>query len=456
MPTPGSYRQRREEAPRQAERDQQGRFRRRVFLQRALALSLSASSAASLLAACDSQPASIDVLTVWSSEEQDSFRAVVAPFERETRIRVQTVSTRDQDTLLSILLRANTPPGVAILPNPGGMQQLAAQGKLLPLDTFLDMQTLRRDYSQTWIDLGSYKGSLYALFYKAANKGTIWYNPLQLQALGIDLPRTWDELLAASDAIAAQGRYPWAMGVESAASSGWPAADWIAELYLKEWGPEMYQRWVDHAIPWTHSTIRQTFERFAAIITGQHYIQGAPTSILLTNFQDASYAPFENPPAAYFYYLGDFVLGFLASRFPHIKAGSEVNFFPFPVINPPYANAVTGGADAVVALQDTDEVRALVQYLASAQAQEIWVRRGGFTSVNKSVTLSAYPNTVAQASARMLAEASIFCFGAGDLMPPVVQHAFWKGMLSFISAPQQLDAILQFIETVAASAYPRR
>ncbi|WP_081838617.1 ABC transporter substrate-binding protein [Thermogemmatispora carboxidivorans] len=442
------------QAQNQREQRKQERLRRRAFLQRAVTLGLAAHSALALLAACDSQSASVDVLTVWSSEEQDSFRAVVAPFERQTQIKVQVVSTRDQDTLLTTLLRANTPPGVAILPNPGGMQQLAAQGKLLPLDSFLNMELIRRDYSRTWIDLGSYKGALYALFYKAANKGIIWYNPRQLQALGLQVPHTWDELIATSNAIAARGRYPWAIGVESAASSGWPAADWIAELYLKEWGPEMYQRWVNHTIAWTDPTIKQTFRRFGSILNGKHYIQNAPTSILLTNFQDASYAPFEQPPRAYFYYSGDFVLGFVTSRFPTIVPGEEINFFPFPEINPRYAGAVTGGADAVVALQNTAEVQALVQYLASSQAQEIWVRRGGFTSVNQSIPMSAYPNPVARASAQMLSQAPYFCFGAGDLMPPVVQHAFWKGMLAFIQEPDQLDTILKSIEVVAQRSYP--
>ncbi|MBX5450774.1 ABC transporter substrate-binding protein [Thermogemmatispora sp.] len=459
MPAPHHHHQRRDErsgrqALYQRRQGKQGRLRRRVFLQRAVTLGLAAHSALALLAACDNQSASIDVLTVWSSEEQDSFRAVVAPFEQQTHIKVQVVSTRDQDTLLTTLLRANTPPGVAILPNPGGMQQLAAQGKLLPLDSFLDMEIIKRDYTRTWIDLGSYKGALYALFYKAANKGIIWYNPKQWQALGLPLPHTWDELIAVSNAIAARGRYPWAMGVESAASSGWPAADWIAELYLKEWGPEMYQRWVSHRIAWTDPTIKQTFRRFNTILNGKHYIQDAPTSVLLTNFQDASYAPFEQPPRAYFYYSGDFVLGFVTSRFPTIVPGEEINFFPFPAIDPRYSGAVTGGADAVVALQDTAEVRALVQYLASAQAQEIWVRRGGFTSVNRSVPISAYPNPVARASAQMLSTAPLFCFGAGDLMPPVVQHAFWKGMLAFIQEPDQLDTILESIEAVARRNYP--
>ena len=53
------------------------------------------------------------------------------------------------------------------------MQQLAKQDKLLRLDKFLDMSKLRSDYASSWIDLGSYNGGFYALFYKAANKGTI-------------------------------------------------------------------------------------------------------------------------------------------------------------------------------------------------------------------------------------------------------------------------------------------
>jgi alpha-glucoside transport system substrate-binding protein len=152
-------------------------------------------------------------------------------------------------------------------------------------------------------------------------------------------------------------------------------------------------------------------------------------------------------------YLGDFAAGFITAQFKSIQPGTGFNFFPFPTINSQYQNAVTGGADLVTALKNNGAVKQLVTYLASPQPQEIWIKAGGFTSVNKQVDLSAYPDAVAKASAQQLAGAAIFRFGADDLMPAAVEDAFWKAMLAFIANPGQLDSILSNMESVATQNY---
>jgi alpha-glucoside transport system substrate-binding protein len=354
--------------------------------------------------------------------------------------------------VLSTRLQASNPPDLVILPNPGKMQQLANKGVLIRLDTFLDMHQINRDYAASWVDLGSYDNKLYALAYKVTNKGTIWYNPTQFTALGVHPPHSWSDLLALSERIASSGKYPWAMGVESGAASGWPATDWIGEIYLKQSGPDLYDQWVAHKIPWTHASIKSAFQLFGQIVGGPHYIADVPQSVLSTGFQQASYEILNTPPQAYMYYLGDFTADLLVSQFPDALPAITFDFFPFPQIAPQYQDAVTGGADLVVAMRDSSAVRELVRYLATARAQTIWVKRGGFTSANKSVDLAAYPNPVARHSAAMLTATTTFRFGAGDLLSPAVQQAFWKGALTFIRDQKQLEMLLTDIEHVAQQA----
>lgn len=461
-------RQKRNQLDQLVEEFSQHKLGRREFMQRAGAVGLSVSAAGALLAACGGNPGStttnnnsgpvkatsVDLLNVWSGEEQASFEAVVTPWQNQTKNSVKVESTRDLSSTITTRIRGNNPPDMAILPNPGFMQQLAGQGHLIPLDSFLDMNQIRNDYSQGWIDLGTYNGHLYALFYKAANKGTIWYNPKLFTAGNYTPPTTWDGLISLSNQIAQSGKYPWAMGVSSAGgSSGWPSADWIAQIYLEQNGGAMYDQWVAHKIPWTHASIKTAFQTFGQIAGGKHYIAGAPQSIVATDYQSASYIPFKNPPGAYMYYLGDFTEGFITGQFKNAVPGTDFNFFPFPTINPQYTNAVTGGADVVVALKNTTAVQSLVKYMATAGAQEIWVKRGGFTSPNKSVDLSAYPDPVAKASAQMLTQATTFRFGADDLMPQPVENAFWKATLQYIQTPDQLDSILSSMENTAQQNY---
>jgi alpha-glucoside transport system substrate-binding protein len=436
---------------------------RREFIQRAMAVGLSASAAGSLLAACGGGSATpsttpittttVDVLNVWSGEEQASFNAVVTPFEIQNDIVVNIETTRDVDAVLTTRIQGGNPPDIAILPNPAKMQQLASQNHLVPLDSFLDMTSIRSNYAGAWIDLGSSNGKFYALFYKAGNKGTIWYSPKQFQAIGAQTPATWQDLITLSNTIATSGKYPWSMGVSSGSASGWPAADWLAQIYLNQSGPAMYDQWYQHKIPWTDPSIKSAFQMFGQIVAGKHYINGAPNSILATGFQPASFLPFDTPPQAYMYYLGDFTEGFITTQFPNAVAGTDFNFFPFPSINSTYQGAVTGGADVVVALRNTTAVQKLIKYLATPDAQTIWVKRGGFTATNKGVPTSAYPNAVAAASATQLGQASSFRFGADDLMPPAMETAFWGGMLTYIGDTSKLDSVLSSLESTAQQSY---
>ena len=435
---------------------QYGLTRRDVL--RLLALGLPLIAGGTLVTGCgetSSSPSSVTVLASWQGAELASFLAMVAPFTQQTGIRVQINPTEDVFTRLNQALLAHNPPDIAILPNPAEVQALVRQHSLIPLDPFLDTKQLSKDYGTYLIDLcRDQKKTLYAIFVKGNNKGTIWYSPRQLNA--DQIPTTWKDLITLSNQIASSGKYPWSMGVESGATSGWPAADWVAEIYLKESGPDLYDQWVSHTIPWTHESVNSAFQMFGQIVHSNHYINGAPQSILTTGYKEASYLPFNTPPDAYLYYLGDFTEGFLLTKpGSHLQAETDFNFFPFPTITPQFQGGLTVGADLAVALRNTSEVGQLVGYLATAPAQEIWARQGGLLLLNKSVDVNVYLDPVAQASASMFQGATTIRFGAGDLMPPVVQLAFWNGLLTYIRDANQLNAVLQQIETTAQQAYYR-
>ncbi len=395
--------------------------------------------------------AKVDVMAVWGGEELDSFKAVYSVWEKETGNKVQYEGTRDLTAVLKTRVEGNNPPDIAILPNPGLAMEYAKQGKLVPLDGFMDMNQLKKDYAKAWLDVGTYNGKLYAIVFKAANKGTIWYSPKRFKEKGYQIPKTWDELLSLSDKIAKDGGVPWSIAAESGSASGWPLTDWIAQIVLTQSGPEVYDKWVKHEIPWTDPAIKKAFQTFGEIATHKGWVLNGVDGILATNFVDGSYAIMDG--SAYMYYLGDFTQGFIAKQYPKAVPGKDYAFFPWPTINPKYAGGITGGCDVVVMFKDTPAARSFIEYLASAKAQEIWAKRGGYTSPNRSVPLSVYPNDIARDSAKMLTTASAFRVGAGDLMGGAVQQAFWKGSLEYVQHPDKLDDILKQIEAKAVEQY---
>jgi len=176
---------------------------RRQFLQRALAVGLSASAATSLLIACgggnggvnsSSTPtkvSSIDALTVWSGEELNSFNAINTAFTKKTGIKVNVEATRDLPTVLNTRLRGNNLPDITGSPDLTTFHKLASTGKLLRLDKFFNMSDIQQNYAPAWINLASDNGGLYAVLPKANTKGTIWYSPKQFQANGYTVPTDW-------------------------------------------------------------------------------------------------------------------------------------------------------------------------------------------------------------------------------------------------------------------------
>jgi alpha-glucoside transport system substrate-binding protein len=436
---------------------------RRQFLQRATAAGLSISGASALLAACGgsststsgtpSTVSSIDVLTQWSANELNNFQLQNAAFKAKTGITVNVESTRDIATVLNTRVRGNNPPDVTGSPGKSQFNNLAAAGKIVALDSFINMSQIQQNYSKDWIDYASYNGHLYGVLPKANSKGTIWYNPKVFQAAGYTVPTDWNGLVALSDKIASSGKYPWSMGVASGASSGWPGADWVDQIYLSLNGPDMVDKWIAHKIPWTDPSVKNAFKMFGQIAHGNHYINGAPQSILATGFQEASYPPYATPPTAYMYYLGDFAVGFFTTQFPSLQPGTDYNFIPFPTINPTYAGAITGGADVMFALKDNSGTRQYIEFMASAEAQTIWIKQGGASSVNKAVDLAAYPNQVQRNAGKQLSQAPIFRPSPDDLMPTAMSSAYWKGVLAYIANPGSLDSVLSGLETTATTVY---
>jgi alpha-glucoside transport system substrate-binding protein len=396
--------------------------------------------------------AQVRVLGLWSGPELDSFMTVKATWEKDTGAIVDWEGIQDLPGVLTERMQAGNPPDIAILPNPGLMQQLAREGKLVPLNSFMDMNQVNKDYAPAWIDLGSYNGQLYAIFYKVANKATVWYNPRAFAAADYTVPRAWDDMITLADKMVADGNTPFSIVAPGGPASGWALTDWISEIVLNNCGPDIYDRWVTGEISWTDACIKQSFEMFDKIVQTEGYVLGGSQGILATSDANGTYPLYTDPPTAYMDYLASFAQAFIASKYPTLNSGDDYNFFAFPTIDPKYAGAITIGADVVVMVNDTPAARSFMTYLAGAQAQETWIKLGGFTSVNRSVSPDTYLDPVARAVAKELTGARISRFGAGDMMPASLQKAWWKDMLELVGDPGKLDSILNSLTSVAQSA----
>ncbi len=398
----------------------------------------------------------VTFLGVWGGQEADVFNAICTSFKEKTGITVEFEATRDLDAVITTRVEAGNPPDVAGLTGPGKMIELAKEGKLIDLSTVLDIQEFDKNYSSGWKTLGSVDGKLYGLFTKAAIKGLVWYNPKTFKANGMNPPSndwTWEQMMQYSQQAISKGIAPWAIGIESGAASGWVGTDWLENIFLRVNGPEKYQEWYEGKLAWTSPEVRKAWELWGQIIANPQMVYGGSAYINSTNFGNAHAPLFMQPPKALFHQQASFIQSFITDQFPTLKPVEDFDFVAFPSIDPAYKKAVEGAADIFVVFRNTPEVKAFMNYLASAEAQAFWAAGTGGLATNKNVSLVFYPDPLTKRAAEILNKSEIVVFDASDMMKPEMNNAFWSAVVSYVENPKNLDSILAGLEKVRKDVY---
>ncbi|MBL3686635.1 extracellular solute-binding protein [Leucobacter zeae] len=389
----------------------------------------------------------LSVAAAWSGAEQKNFEAVLAEFSDRTGAKVNYTSFGDKaPTYLSSQLEGGTPPDVAIVGQPALMQSLAQDGDILPVgDAVRD--AVEQNYAESWLDLGSVDGELYGVWFKAANKSTVWYNADIYDEAGAEAPTDWDGFTEQLGLVSDAGY----AGVSIGADVGWPLTDWFENVYLRTAGPEKYDQLAKHEIPWTDDSVTEALTVLGEL-WGSDVVQPGGAQ---RDFPTSVTEVFGADPQAGTVFEGDFVAGNIAAD-GNSTVGENALFYDFPAIDGSEPSVV-GGGDVAVQFTDDDVTNALMEFLASPDAAEVWVPEGGLTSPNTAVDTSLYPDDTSRQIAESLTGAEAFRFDMSDLAPSAFGgtegQGFWQEMISFYEDPSDIEGTAKRLEEAAAKAY---
>jgi alpha-glucoside transport system substrate-binding protein len=393
----------------------------------------------------------VSLMGIWVGTEQKSIQAVLDGFEEQCPDVTTTYNAAGDNivTVLATAVQGGNPPDLATIAQPGTIREYADRGEIKPIDFARD--TVEANYSQSNVDLGTIDGKLYSFLFKGANKSTVWYNVPVFEDAGVEPPEDWDAFLDDAATIKASGVPAYSIG----GADGWTLTDLFENIYIRTAGPEKYDQLATHEIPWTDQSVKDALAEMAKIFGDTDNIAGGTQGALQIDFPTSVTQVFADPPKAAMILEADFVEGEIVNS-TEAKPESGFNVFAFPSINdsPP---AVVGGGDQLVMFNDTPAARALVEYLATPEAAEIWVRRGGFSSPNKGVPEDAYQDPLLRETATALANAETFRFDLSDLQPSAfggtVGQGLFKLFQDFLANPNDVDGIAQQMEDAAAKAF---
>jgi alpha-glucoside transport system substrate-binding protein len=385
----------------------------------------------------------ITILGTLTGVGEEKLRQAMAPFTEATGIEVVYEGTDAFTTLIPVRVDSGNTPDLALFPQPGLLLDFAEAGQMVPLTNFMDRSTLEEAYNSYLLDLVSVDKDIYGLWMRADVKSLVWYSPSVFESRGYQIPSTWDEMRILINEIVADGGTPWCIGMESGKASGWVGTDWIEDILLRQSGPEVYDQWVSHEIPFTDPRIKSAFEWFGEIALDPEYVLGGPTGVISTPFGDSPRPLFEDPPGCFLHRQASFIVEFLPES---VEPGVDVSVFPLPPIDPSQGTPVILGGIVFGVFNDTPAVRALMEYLATPEPHTIWAGLGSYISPHQQVELTAYPDELTRQQVEILRDAEILRFDGSDLMPGEVgTGSFWSGIVDYVGG-RDLQPVLEDID----------
>lgn len=373
------------------------------------------------------------------------------PFEDCTGAKIKYEGSKEFEAQLPVRVKGGNAPDLAIIPQPGLLKTLVATGKVVKAPDAA-AANVDKFWGKDWKAYGTVDGTFYAAPLGANVKSFVWYSPSAFKDKGYAVPQTFDELMTLTEKIANDNKdaKPWCAGIGSGDATGWPATDWLEDMLLRTAGPDVYDQWVNHKIPFNDPQVAEALAKVGGILKNEKYVNGGlgnVKSIASTTFQDAGQPVLDGSCSMHRQ------ASFYAANWPEgtkVAEDGDVWAFYLPTIDPAKGKPVLGGGEFIAAFADRPEVAAFQTYLST----DLWANNkakatpnGGWVSANKGLEVTNLVSPLDQLSAQILQDPKTqFRFDGSDQMPGAVgAGTFWKGMTDWIIGKSDADT-LNYIE----------
>lgn len=403
-------------------------------------------------AATDLAGEQVTVFGPWLGDDQDLVENVLAYFAAATGADVRYTGSDSFEQQIVIDAEAGSAPNIAVFPQPGLAADMASRGFLAPLaDGTGDWVVENYAAGQSWVDLGTYANAngedeLFGFFYKVDVKSLVWYSPENFEDAGYEIPTTMEALKALMDQIVADGGTPWCIGLGSGGATGWPATDWVEDMLLRTQPASVYDQWVTNEIKFDDPRIIAAIEEFGSIARNDAYVAGGAGAVATTDFRDSPKGLFASPPQCYMHHQASFIPAF----FPEgTEMGEDANFFYMPAYaDKDLGSPVLGAGTLFSITDDSTGAQALIEFLKTPIAHEVWMAQQGFLTPHNGVNVDLYANDTLRGLGEILLGATTFRFDGSDLMPGGVgAGSFWTGMVDYTGGKSATDVAAEIQAT---------
>ncbi len=369
------------------------------------------------------------------------FDDAVAQFQKENPDINVIVNNNDREahkTAIRNFLTADAPDVTSWYPG-NRMAPFVDAGLFQPVDDVWADNGFNEDLSAIKATM-SRDGKIWGVPYSYYQWG-IYYRKDVFDLLELEEPQNWDELLAACAKMKDNGVTPFTIGTKFL----WTAAGVFDYLNLRTNGYEVHNDLTAGKIKYTDPRIKATFANWETLINECGFVDNHASM----SWQDAI-APFANGDAA-MYVMGNFsVDGYKNAGLTE----EQIDFMPFPVINPDVAPAEEAPADAFFIptnAKNVEDAKKWLAFVARPDVQTQWNKTIGQLPINAKAEISE--DKFIQEGFTLLNSASGIAQFYDRDAPAEMAKAGMEGFQEFMLDTSKVDGILERLDGVQDQVY---
>jgi multiple sugar transport system substrate-binding protein len=367
-----------------------------------------------------------------SPQAKTAMQAIVAAFDKRggAGAQLNTVASETFRTQLPTYLTSANPPD-AYTWYPGSVaESYAKKDLLLGLDDIWEKPELA-GYSDALKKLCTSASSGKKVFVPTSYYWWgVFYRKSNFAKWGVKEPKTWDEFLGLCDKLKSKGVA--SIGLGAGGDTPWVASTWFDYLDIRVNGAAYHRELLAGKHRFDDPEVRKVFDKWDE---ARPFFDPNGTAI---PFQDATTALLQGRT-------GMMLIGtFFADAAPK-DALDDLDFFQFPIIDPkvPVAEeAPTDGYFASARTKRADGVKELLRYLASAEAQELYLKNSSGTALPTHPDAKDAGTPLVLKGRKLIESATdvtqFFNRDSSDALQPTADTA----LVHYLAKPKEIGSIL--------------
>ena len=378
--------------------------------------------------------------------EQEYFIEELNLIAVELGIKIKYESVSDAETF--IINNPNSSSSIAIIPNPQGVVNLAERKLIYSLDDLIvDNNSIFNLYPNHLVSVVSHENSIYGGWTRLFPNSLIWYDISKFEQHNITFD-SFEILLSDTKKIADQGVSPWCANSESAASTGWVQTNWMEDVLLTKYGPNVYDEWSKLKINASNIKIFLSIKHIEDFIFYDNHIHNGPISIIGKEFRNLPKVLLDDSTECFMSWSGHYFRYYIPEDYQYLKDFAVTNV---PKIN--FENAVVGIGDSIVLTKDDELSKKVISKILSKNFGETWssYQDTEFISANQKFNKQIINNELTKYEYSIVHDAlqkDLFRYDASEIMArPIGSNLLWKLFREYIKeGPQNLVQLLNELD----------